>query len=105
TAPPANVELDCALKDKRATIDRLSVTALFAPSTAENEQRSSAPPLEFTGDFPLDLRGKELLPDGPIRFKGGFEMRDLSRVARALGSNPREVSGRLRADLDVDGTW
>jgi TamB, inner membrane protein subunit of TAM complex len=117
-APASDVELAGSLKEKRATIEKLSVAAVPvsvserspAPNSAEpngapHAAESSSTPLVFQGEFPLDLRGAELLPVGPIRLQGAFEIRDLDLFMRTVGSNPRSVTGRLRADLDLSGTW
>lgn len=107
-SPPADVEISASLADKRAIIERLAVAAIEAPSSAN--AREAAPsdkdePLVFSGNFPLDLRGPELLPDGAIRLDGAFEVRDLRRLVRSFDSNPRDIAGRLRAKLDLEGTW
>jgi hypothetical protein len=117
--PATNVELECALKDKRATLGRLSVSAVFDPSASGPGARSLEPapseagpldpnkstPLVISAEFPLDLRGPELLPDGPIRIDGEFEVRDVARLAATLGADSPKIGGRLRADLDLVGTW
>lgn len=108
-APLTDVEIDCTLKDRRATIERLSVSSVFLATDAEAPGDPLEPineaPLEFSGEFPLDLVGDELLPDGPIRLAGSIEVHNLGRAARVFGTDPSKVRGRLRADLDLSGTW
>jgi hypothetical protein len=111
-APATDVELSGSLKQRRATIEKLSVVAVPAsPAEKPAEPREpqpadeNEPPLVFTGEFPLDLRGAELLSDGPIRLEGAFEIPDLARVLRRLGPNPRNIAGSLRANLDLEGSW
>jgi hypothetical protein len=91
-SPAPDVDFAFTLKEKRLAIDHLRATL------------RDEPPLELSGEMPVDLLGPELFPDGPLRLKGSIDLADVGRMVRAIRAEAFQSSGSLHAELDLEGT-